>query len=241
MKLSAPIYHLKRRAKALSRKEAIPLNQALDRIARQEGFNTWSLLAARAATTMPSGELLAQLQPGDLVLLAARPGHGKTLMGLKLIAEALRRGRRGVFFTLEYTEADVVSRFKTIGGDVTLFNGLFEFDSSDAINADYIMDQLATAQPGTVVVIDYLQLLDQKRSNPDLMVQVRALKTFARDKALVIVFISQIDRSYDPAADPFPGLADVRLPNPLDLSLFDKSCFMNEGRVRVEAAGRLPP
>ncbi len=107
----------------------------------------------------------------------------------------------------------------------------------DAINADHIMDRLASAQLGTVVVIDYLQLLDQKRSNPDLMVQVRALKAFARDNGLIIVFISQIDRSYDAAAKPCPDLADVRLPNPLDLSLFDKSCFMNDGQVHIQAAG----
>ena len=34
MKLSAPLYHLKRKAKLLSRAENIPLNEALDRIAR---------------------------------------------------------------------------------------------------------------------------------------------------------------------------------------------------------------
>ena len=240
MKLSVPIYHLKRRARALSRDESIPLNKALDRIARQEGFNSWSLLSAKASVTTPSSELLAQLSPGDLVLLGARPGHGKTLMGLKLIVEAMKLGRRGVFFTLEYNETDVVSRFKTIGGDMSVFTDLFEFDNSNAINADYIMDRLAPAQPDTVVVIDYLQLLDQKRSNPELMIQVRALKAFARDNRLIIVFISQIDRSYDAAAKPCPDLADVRLPNPLDLSLFDKSCFMNDGRMRVDTSNRHP-
>jgi hypothetical protein len=46
MKLSAPIYHLKRKAKLLSPEENIPLHEALDRIASQEGFGGWSLLAA---------------------------------------------------------------------------------------------------------------------------------------------------------------------------------------------------
>ncbi len=46
MKLSAPLYHLKRKARLLSRSENIPLHQALDRVARQEGFDGWSLLAA---------------------------------------------------------------------------------------------------------------------------------------------------------------------------------------------------
>lgn len=238
MKLSAPIYHLKRRARILSREENIPLNKALDRIARQEGFTSWSLLAANAAAASPSSKLLATVKPGDLVLLGARPGHGKTMMGLMLIVDALKLGRQGVFFTLEYNETDIVSRFKAVGGDVAGFDDRFEFDNSDAINAEYIMSRLASARPGTVVVIDYLQLLDQKRSNPELTVQIPALKAFARDNGLIIVLISQIDRSYDAAAKPCPDLDDVRLPNPLDLSLFDKSCFINDGKVQIETANR---
>jgi len=234
MKLSAPIYHLKRRAKAASRKAGIPLSKALDRIARQEGFSSWSLLSAMASVVPASNRLLSQLKPGDLVLLGARPGHGKTMMGLKLIVDAMKLGRRGFFFTLEFTDEDVFSRLKTVAGDPARFSDLFEFDNSDAINADYIMSRMAGAQSGTVAVIDYLQLLDQKRSNPQLMQQVRALKSFARDTGLIFVFICQIDRSYNATVKSCPDLSDVRLPNPLDLALFDKSCFLNNGRVRIQ-------
>ena len=54
MKLSAPLYHLKRKAKLLSRAENIPLHEALDRVAKQEGFGAWSLLAAKATATAPA-------------------------------------------------------------------------------------------------------------------------------------------------------------------------------------------
>ena len=236
MRLSAPIYRLKRRAKILSREKDIPLNEALDRIAVEEGFSGWSLLAARASATTPSRELLAQLAPGDLVLLGARPAHGKTMMSLELIVEAIKSGQRGVFFTLEYNDTDVLKHFRTFGVDISVFSDRFEFDNSDDIRADYIINRLASAPRGTVVVIDYLQLMDQKRENPDLMVQVRALKAFASERGLIIVFISQIDRSYDSANKPCPGLEDVRLPNPLDLTLFNKTCFLHDGEVRIETA-----
>ncbi len=236
MKLSAPVYHLKRRARALSRQEGIPLNKALDRIAREEGFSSWGLLAAQIPATTPSSELLAQLKPGNLVLLAARPGQGKTQMGIKLIVEAVKLGRHAVLFSLEYNDQQIVTHFEANGGAPADCNGLFEFDNSDAINSDHIMDRLGDTPPGTVIVIDYLQLLDQKRSNPDLMVQVRALKAFVCARGLIMVFISQIDRSYDASAKPFPDLCDVRLPNPLDLTLFDKSCFMKAGRVHIATA-----
>ncbi|WP_354084051.1 DNA helicase [Bradyrhizobium sp. S3.3.6] len=236
MKLSAPIYHLKRQAKRLSREEGIPLHAALDRIAATEGFSAWSMLAAKAAAVTPANRLFPQFKPGDLVLVGARPGQGKTLMSLELAVEAMKSGSRAAFFSLEYTEKDVLDRLRAIGVEPVEFDKLFEVDCSDAISADYIVKQMAAVPRGTVVVIDYLQLLDQRRENPDLTVQVRALKSFARDKGLIVVFISQIDRSYDPSVKPCPDLSDVRLPNPLDLTLFDKMCFMNNSEVQFRAA-----
>jgi replicative DNA helicase len=237
MRLSAPVYQLRRKARLLSRHARIPLHEALDRIAAQEGFSGWSLLVARASSDMPATKLFARLSPGDLVLVGARPGHGKTLMSLELAVEAMKSGSRAAFFTLEYTEKDVLDRFRAIGVERTNFDGLFEFDNSDEISADYIVDKLTAAPRGTLVVIDYLQLLDQKRENPDLMLQVRTLQSFARAQGMVFVFISQIDRSYDPLTKPLSDLEDVRLPNPLDLTLFTKTCFLNNGEVQFRAAG----
>jgi replicative DNA helicase len=236
MQLSAPIYQLKRKAKLLSREKNIPLHEALDRIAGEQGFGGWSLLAAKASAIAPAGKLFARLAPGDLVLVGARPGHGKTLMSLELAIEAMKSGGRGVFFTLEYTAKDVLDRFRALGVEPARFDGLFEFDDSDFINADYIMKSLASAPRGTLAVIDYLQLLDQRRENPELIVQVRALQSFARERGLTVVFISQIDRSYDPSMKPCPDIEDVRLSNPLDLTLFNKTCFLNNGEVRFQSA-----
>ncbi|MHC2618639.1 replicative DNA helicase [Bradyrhizobium huanghuaihaiense] len=236
MKLSAPIYHLKRKAKRLSREASIPLHDALDRVAATEGFSAWSMLAAKAAAMTPASKLFPQFRPGDLVLVGARPGQGKTLMSLELAVEAMRSGHRAAFFSLEYTEKDVLDRLRAIGADPAQFAGMLEVDCSDAISADYVVKQMAASPRGTFVVIDYLQLLDQRREHPDLTVQVRALKSFARDKGLIVVFISQIDRSYDPTVKPCPDLGDVRLPNPLDLKLFDKTCFINNAEVQFRAA-----
>ncbi|MCK1391244.1 DNA helicase [Bradyrhizobium sp. 1] len=236
MKLSAPIYHLKRKAKRLSREEGVPLHTALDRVAASEGFSAWSMLAAKAGAATPANRLFPQFQPGDLVLVGARPGQGKTLMSLELAVEAMKSGHRAVFFSLEYTERDVLDRLRAIGVDPAQFDKLFEVDCSDAISADYVVKQMAAAPRGTVVVIDYLQLLDQRRENPDLTVQVRTLKSFARDMGLIVVFISQIDRSYDPSMKACPDLSNVRLPNPLDLKLFDKTCFLNNAEVQFSAA-----
>lgn len=236
MKPAAPVHALKRKAKLLARSSGIPLHAALDRIAAEEGFTSWSLLAATIASTISSRRILARLHHGDLVLLGARPGQGKTLLGLELAAEAAKAGHRAVFFTLEYTRKDIAGRLEAIGVDPDRLGGRCTFDVSDRISADYIMHALADAPRGTVAVIDYLQILDQRRENADLGSQVRALKSFAARRGVTFVLLSQIDRSYDPAHKPCPGLADVRLPNPLDLALFDKACFLNAGKMRFEEA-----
>ena len=236
MRLSAPIYHLKRRAKLLSREQKIPLHEALDRIATEEGFHHCSLLSARAATTTAAAKLFAQLRPGDIALIGARPGHGKTLMGVEILVEAMKAGHRAAFFTLEFTEKDVSDLFRSIGVDMATFDGHLDLDTSDTVSADSIMKRLVAAPAGTTVVIDYLQLLDQQRHKPALADQVQALRAFARDKGVVVIFLSQIDRSYDSSSKPCPDIEDLRLPNPLDVKVFSKTCFLHEGTVRLRSA-----
>jgi replicative DNA helicase len=234
MKLSAPVHRLKRKAKLLSRKEDLPRHAALDRIAIDEGFATWSLLSAKLSEQAPATRLFSLLAPGDLVLIAARPGQGKTLLSVGLAIEAMKAGNSAVFFSLEYTEKDIAGRFSAVGSEITKFGGLFGFDGSNAISAAYIIEKLTYARHGSVAVIDYLQLLDQRRETPDLMAQVRALKLFAGEKGLILVFISQVDRSFDLSAKPCPDIADIRLPNPLDTSLFSKTCFLHDREVRFQ-------
>lgn len=234
MTLSTSIRHLKRKAKALHRKERIPLHRALDRIAATEGYRSWSLLAARNPAGMAS-RLLAALTPGDMALLAGRPRQGKTLAGIWLAIEAARSGRGSFFFSLEDTVADFDRRMAAL--DIApAMRALVSFDGSDLIAADHIEGALAFASPGTVAVIDYLQLLDQRRDNPALAVQLRSLKAFAQARGFIIVFLSQIDRHYDPATKPFPDLADIRLPNPVERALFDTAFFVQGGEIDMPAA-----
>ena len=232
MKLSAPVYRLKRRAKLMARDENIPLHKALDRVARAEGFAAWSLLVAAAPSRpyAPDERLLDRLSDGDMLLLGARPGQGKTMLGLRLLLDAAGEGRRSVFFTLEYTAAEALKRLRALARDLSGLEDGVEVVTSEDISAPFIMQYLAAAPAGTVAVIDYLQLLDQRRDKPRLAEQISALHTFARQRGVILAFISQIDRSYDPQVAVLPGLADIRLPNRLDLGLFAKACFLHGHR-----------
>ena len=86
MKLSTPIYHLKRKARQLARAQAIPLHAALDRIATEEGYSGWSLLAAKYAAPFSRHQALQQAT-------SRRPGAGRGTPGTRQDAHGARTGR----------------------------------------------------------------------------------------------------------------------------------------------------
>ncbi|MEQ8877140.1 MAG: DNA helicase [Phycisphaerales bacterium] len=231
MKLSAPIYQLKRQAKLMARSEGIALHAALDRIAGDHGFRSWSHLAAKAGPG-PADNVLRQLAPGDMLLVAARPGQGKTLLGLELARGAGTLGRHGVFFTLDYTSREVDDHLARLPGQ-----GEVTVDTSDEISAAYIIDRLTRLDAPALAVIDYLQILDQRRETPPLPEQLAVLKAHARGSGAILAMISQVDRAFDPTLGKLPGLRDIRMPNPFDPGLFDKACFLHDGQVRMGRVG----
>lgn len=236
MALSAPIFQLKRTAKSISRSAGIPLNEALNRVAVEEGFSSWSELASSPLSQSSVVRLFYELEHGDIMLLGGRPRQGKTTMAFRLIVEAMKRGHQGVLFTLEYNGHDVDELFQKIGVDPKKYASYFAMDNSDNIDAPYIIQKLEAAPSGTVIVIDYLQLLDQRRESPTISTQINLLKSFAIERDLIIVLTSQIDRSYELSAKPFPDISDVRLPNPLDTSIFNKAYFMSGGEVQIQSS-----
>ncbi|MDM8165158.1 DNA helicase [Roseovarius sp.] len=231
MKLSAPLYQLKRQAKRMARDEGIALHAALDRIAGAQGFRSWSHLAA-AAQPGPAEGVLRQLDPGDMLLVAARPGQGKTLLGLELARGAEILGRRGVFFTLDYTRREVEEHLARLPG-----KGEVTIDTSDEICAAYITTRLARLDRPALAVIDYLQILDQRRDTPPLADQLAALNAHAKASGAILAMISQVDRAFDASGGNLPGLRDIRMPNRFDPALFDKACFLHDGQVRMGRVG----
>lgn len=236
MTLSAPIYRLRRAARALARERGIALHRALDHVAKGEGFRSWALLVERWKSTAPAKRVFATLAAGDMLLVAARPGHGKTLLALELAVEAMRAGHRSIFFSLDWTEVDLLRAFAAIGVDPVAFESRFHFDASDAICARYIARALGRVAPHTLVVVDYLQLLDQRRDNDHLADQVDELRDLARERGLILVFVAQVDRAFDLSLESCPTPDDVRLPNPVDLGAFNRRCFLGDGQCRLESA-----
>jgi replicative DNA helicase len=145
-------------------------------------------------------QLLAGLRGGDLLVLAARPGVGKTSLALNLAVSAAREGTTVAFFSLEMPSAQLTQRILSSEASVNSANmrsgrALSEADWKSIIDTCsalseyefYIDDtpglslvelrakarrQLQGVEKG-LIVIDYLQLMqDKERSHQDRWVAV---------------------------------------------------------------------
>lgn len=226
MKLSSPIHVLKGQAKELKRTESISMREALNKIAQREGYHSWSLLQAKHSDPFPNSynEVLSFFNDGDLVLIGARPNMGKTSFTIGLLVQAIQQKKaKNYYFTLAEVHRDVAGRIalydETVGGD----NKFLELDYSNDINAEYIINKTReSVSKGSLIIVDYLQLLDEKRTSPGLQEQVVQLREYAREVGCIVIFISQVRREVENQIDKTPTLEDIRLPNPLDLSLLNK-------------------
>ncbi|MEM1388968.1 MAG: DNA helicase [Pseudomonadota bacterium] len=234
MTLSAPIHVLKSRAKRQARLQGMPLHKALDAVAHSEGFQSWSHLVFASHKSRSAEALQGKLTPGKMVLLGARPRQGKTMLGLELLARLAAQGRPAWFFSLDFHERGVASAFDRLG--LTAQAKSVAVDTSDAINADHIVNRLASAPPQPVFVVDYLQLLDQRRSHPRLDAQIKALRAHVRASGATGIVLSQIDRAFELTEKAMPTADDIRMPNPVDLRDFDTHCFLNEGQLAIADA-----
>ncbi|MDH6264864.1 replicative DNA helicase [Rhizobium sp. SG_E_25_P2] len=235
--MTYPVFLLKRQARRLARDKNQPLHQALDEIARREGYQAWShLVAASNRQAVPDPAIFAE--PGEVLLIGARPSQGKTLFGLGLAADAVRAGFQASIFSLECTEPTIRRRLERMRRADDLTSGRLRIDLTEGLDADHIMTQLQTAKPGDVAVVDYLQLLDQNRRSPTLRDQVARLRGHARDRRLRLAFLSQIDRRFELSGKPVPDYSDIRRLDALGTGLFDKACFLHKGKTSLVT---LPP
>ena len=226
MKLSSPIFVLKSQARKLKRHQSISMVGALNQIAKREGYGSWSLLKLKHLDSLPYNynEVLDYFNGGDLVLIGARPHTGKTSFTIGLFVQAIQKKlSMNYFFTLSEVKRDIVGRMEMYDNNIDRYVDFFTLNYSNEINADYIIKSTKKdIGSGSLIIIDYLQLLDEKRVNPPLQEQVEKLKRYAKEQGCIIVFISQLAREVENRNDKKPSIQDVRLPNPLDLKLMNK-------------------
>jgi replicative DNA helicase len=194
---------------------------------------------------VPSGfadldDCLAGMQKSNLIILAARPGTGKTAFSLNIAMHAAVTQKLPVgFFSLEMSKEELVDRLLVSQADIDAWKlktgrlGEAEFAKlSDAMGvlADaplYIDDtpglsvlemrtkarRLMSERGLSLIIVDYLQLV-RGRGLENRVVEVaeisQGLKNLARELKVPVLSLSQLSRAVEHRGSKQPQLADLR-------------------------------
>ena len=178
------------------------------------------------------------LNKTDLIILAARPGMGKTSFALNICRNvAVSAKKKVAFFSLEMTREQLALRILASESGVSsqrlrdgrlkndewtsiadaasrLHNVPIYLDESGNISATEIKAKLRRAGDVGLVVIDYLQLMSGARSFTNRVQDIsditRSLKIMAKELNVPVMLISQLNRSAESRAGHKPMLADLR-------------------------------
>lgn len=180
------------------------------------------------------------LRPGRLVVVAARPGVGKTVFGVGLArAAAIRNNLPVLFNTLEMGEDEISDMLLAAEGSVPhhhITSGSCEGAEVEKLSKAhgkikpaplFIRDYSGLSIPELrneirslvrteglrMVVVDYLQLMQApKAENRQVAVAAmsRQLKLIAREFGIVVVVLAQLNRASLMRTDKTPMISDLR-------------------------------
>lgn len=208
-----------------------------DKLQRLSGDDRDSLVG------LPTGfsgldRIITGLNRSDLILVAARPGMGKSAFALNIATHvAAKSQKKAVFFSLEMSNEQLVERI--LSGEARVRNDKMRtgemdtqdwisiaqaaqrlstsplyFDDTAGITVPEIKAKLRRVDNLGVVIIDYLQLMSST-SKSDNRVQVvsemtRSLKMMAKDLNIPVIVLSQLSRGPESRTDKRPMLSDLR-------------------------------
>ncbi len=179
------------------------------------------------------------LQPGAMVLIAARPSMGKTSLGLNILRNACVHGKvPSLLLSLEMpaewitrsllaTEAKIPSnKFRQsltdgearslalAAGSISQAPLRIEDDGVYTISGIRAKARRAVREMGVrLIMIDYLQMVGGSRSdsrNGQVTEYSGALKQLAKELRLPVIVLSQLNRQNESRADRRPRLSDLR-------------------------------
>ena len=174
----------------------------------------------------------------DLIILAARPGMGKTSLALNLAANVARSSQKTVaIYSLEMSMEQLVSRMLSThalvdshklrtgrldpeewrriaeSADVLSCMNIY-LSEATGITVSQMKAQLRRVKNLGMVVIDYLQLMDAplKSDNRVLVISdiTRNLKLMAKELNVPVLLLSQLNRGVESRTDKRPLMSDLR-------------------------------
>ncbi len=184
--------------------------------------------------------MTAGLQKQDLIILAARPGMGKTAFALNLaIRAAIHSNTSVAIFSLEMSALSLAERMIALWAKVELSNlKRGRLDDTDWVRLQEAATSLEdapihiddTAELNTLalrakcrrlkaqhglglVIVDYLQLMRSSRTDSrelEISDISRNLKALAKELDIPVLALSQLNRKVEERSDKRPMLSDLR-------------------------------
>lgn len=175
-----------------------------------------------------------EIAPGNLVVLAARTGIGKTSLALQYAWACIQSGKRCTVFSLEMSAEEILQRIAIqqngpscprlelaswIRANITRETGLVVHDvrSGRSVTQIEALARLESRSPGGLglVVVDYLQLVEPPREakggnrEREVAAVSRAMKLLAGELNVPVMLLSQLNRECE-KEDRRPRLTDLR-------------------------------
>lgn len=196
--------------------------------------------AANGTPTYYSGldKVLVGMGKGDLILIGARPGMGKTSFALNIASQvAMHQNKSVAIFSLEMSSTQLVGRmlssearidsYKLRKGDISpeefqalakaataLSKTQIYIDDSSDVTVTRMKAKLRRLKNLGLIVIDYLQLMQSDKHIDNRVVEVgdisRNLKILAKEFGVPVITCAQLSRGPESRTSKKPMLSDLR-------------------------------
>ena len=211
----------------------VAINEAYDRYGKISGPDKERYVGAKTGfanlDTLTSG-----LNKSDLIIIAARPGMGKTSFAMNIAVNVAKHSKDKdvAVFSLEMSreqlssEAKIESRVLRSGmipdddwvrlatSAGYLSNLPIYIDDAGGITVQQMKAKLRKRKNLGLVVIDYLQLMDSNSKSDNRVVVVseitRQIKIMAKEFDVPVILLSQLSRNTEQRTDKRPQLSDLR-------------------------------
>lgn len=219
----------------------VPLSEAIseayDRLGKISGPDKEKYVGARTGFTLLDS-ITSGLNKSDLIIIAARPGMGKTSFAMNIATNVARRAEKEVVtFNLEMSKEQIATRILSTEALVesnTLRNGRISgddwvklatsagylstlplyIDDTASMTVQKMKAKLRRTKNLGLVIIDYLQLMESTSKSDNRVTVIseitRQLKVMAKELNVPVILLSQLSRAVESRTDKRPMLSDLR-------------------------------
>ena len=209
--------------------------EKIDRLREREGR-----LTGHATDYYDFDDMTGGLQPGELVIIAARPSMGKTTFALNLTERVSNHGKGIAFFSLEMSNQQVIQnmlccrsqidgsamrkgritdqQYKRLQEEAAkLYETPIFIDDTPGISITQLRAKarrLKQKHGIDMIVVDYLQLMTGggrfESRQQEISAISRGLKSVARELSVPVLALSQLNRDVENRDDHRPRMSDLR-------------------------------